>query len=84
MIPSTYFALMAEFGTGHIPITEIGKKYFGYDEAKAKKEAAAGSYPFPVFRVGSNKSVWMVDIAEMATFLDKAKEKAKAEYKLAK
>ena len=82
MTPSTYFALMAEFGTGHIPITEIGRKYFGYDERKAKSEAAQGTYPFPVFRVGSNKSVWMDDIS--AAFLDKVKEQSKTEYKLAK
>lgn len=82
--PSTYFALMAEFNTAHIPITEIGKKYFGYDDQKSKTTAAKSQYPFPVFRVGTQKSVWMVDIAVMAEYLDKVKEKANQEYKTAK
>lgn len=82
--PSTYFALMAEFGTGHIPVTEVGRKYFGYDDRKAKAEAAKGRYPFPVFRAGGQKSIWMVDICVFADYLDKVKEKAKEEYRLAK
>jgi len=82
--PSTYFGLMAEFQKAHIPVTEVGAKYFGYDESKAKREAAAGSYPFPVFRLGSNKTIWMVAIEDLAAYLDKVKEKARAEYKAAK
>lgn len=84
MKPTTYFALMAEFGTGHIPVVEVGKKYFGYDERKAKTAAAGNNYPFPVFRAGSNKSVWMVDAAVFAEYLDKVKAEAEKEYKLAK
>ena len=75
---------MAEFGTGHIPVVEIGKKYFGYDERKAKAEATKNGYPFPVFRVGTQKSIWMVDIVDFSDYLDKVKEQAKEEYRLAK
>jgi len=49
--PSTYFGLMAEFQKAHIPVTEVGSKYFGYDEAKAKRAAAKNEFPFPVFRL---------------------------------
>lgn len=84
MKTSTYFTLMAEFGTGHIPVVEIGKKYFGYDERKAKTEAAKNGYPFPVFRVGTQKSTWMVDIADFSTYLDEVKDKAKEQYRLTK
>ncbi|MGZ5053334.1 MAG: pyocin activator PrtN family protein [Methylobacter sp.] len=84
MTPSTYFGLMAEFQRAHIPITEIGAKYFGFDERKAKSMAADNKYPFPVFRLGSNKTTWMVAIEDFAAYLDKVKEKAKAEYKAAK
>lgn len=76
---TTYFGLMAEFGSAHIPIVDIGRKYFGYDERKAKNEAAKGGYPFPVFRVGGQKTQWMVDVADLSAYLDKIKEKAKAE-----
>jgi hypothetical protein len=79
---STYFALIAEFGAGHVPVTELGKKYFGYDEKKAKVEAARNNYPFPVFRVGGQKSTWMADLKEVAEYLDRVKEKAKKEFNL--
>jgi hypothetical protein len=84
MTPSTYFGLLAEFGTAHVPITELGKKYFGYSELVAKNNAATNKYPFPVFRIGvSNKSTWVADIADVANYIDKVKEKAKKEYLLA-
>jgi len=81
MKPSTYFSLLAEFGTAHIPITDVGKKYFGYSEPEAKRAAISNKYPFPVFRAGSNKSPWVVDAGELADYLDKCIEKAKEEFK---
>jgi len=78
--PSTYFALLAEFGTAHIPIVDIGKKYFNLDERKAKNDAARNKYPFPVFRPGGQKSEWMVDAADFAKYLDEVKEKAAREH----
>jgi hypothetical protein len=84
MTPSTYFGLMAEFQKAHIPITEVGAKYFGYDDEASKRAASNNKYPFPVFRMGSNKTIWMVAIEDLAEYLDKVKEKAKNEFKLAK
>lgn len=87
MTPSTYFGLLAEFGAAHIPVTEIGAKYFGYDEERSKREAAKGvkgAFNFPVFKVGSAKTVWMVDAAVFGEYLDKIKAKAKEEYRAAK
>jgi hypothetical protein len=81
---STHFLLLAEFGTGTIPVVEFAAKYFGYDEDRAKREAALGNYPFPVFRLGSNKTTWLVDIEHVADYLDKVKNKAKAEFNAAK
>jgi len=81
MTPSTYFGLMAEFQKAHIPVTEVGEKYFGHDDKTSKQYASKAKYPFPVFQCGSK---WMVAIEDFAAYLDKTKEKAKAEYKAAK
>lgn len=78
---TTVFALMAEFGTAHIPVTVVGEKYFGYDEKQAKRAAASNDYPFPVFRAGSNKSPWVVDVGVLAAFLDEKRDKASKEFK---
>ncbi len=83
MTPSTYFGLLAEFGRAHIPVTEIGAKYFGHSEVTAKRTAVANKYPFPTFRPGNQQSTLMVDIVVFADYLDKIKEKAKAEFKSA-
>lgn len=84
MKTSTYFSLFAEFGTAHIPITEIGRKYFGYSDSKSKTEALKNNYPFPVFRIGGQKSIWVVDIAVVADYLDAAMDKAKKEWNSAR
>lgn len=83
MTPSTYFGLLAEFGTAHVPVVELGKKYFGYSELISKNKAATNKYPFPVFRIGTEKSTWVADIADVANYIDKVKDKAKKEYLLA-
>jgi hypothetical protein len=78
---TTIFALMTEFGTAHIPVIEVGKKYFGYDEKQAKRAAVQNDYPFPVFRAGSNKSPWVVDVADLSAYLDQCREKSHQEFK---
>ena len=83
MKTSTFFALMAEFQAAHIPITEVGKKYFGYSEAEAKRAATLNKYPFPVFRAGSNKSQWIVNTSDLAEYLDECRDKAVSQYKAA-
>lgn len=78
---TTIFALMAEFGTAHIPVTEVGRKYFGYDEKQAKRAAVENGYPFPVFRAGSNKSPWVVDVGDLSAYLDQCRERSRQEFK---
>ncbi|MBF6648952.1 pyocin activator PrtN family protein [Methylobacter sp. BlB1] len=82
--PSTVFALMYEFGSAHIPVTAVAKKYFGYDENTANRYARQSKFPFPVFRLGGQGTQWMVDAVEFAAYLDKVKEKAKKQFKEAK
>lgn len=81
MTPSTYFGLLAEFGAAHIPVTEVGAKYFGHDDKTAKNYARSARYPFPVFQCGGK---WMIDAAVFGEYLDKIKAKAIEEYKAAK
>ncbi|WP_442498151.1 pyocin activator PrtN family protein [Methylobacter sp. sgz302048] len=82
--PSTVFALMYEFGTAHIPVVDMARKYFGLNEQEAKRAARDNKFPFPVFRAGSNKTPWLVDAVDLAAYLDKVKEKAKKQFREAK
>ena len=72
---STFFALMAEFETGEIPLDEMCAKYFGL-----KKRASLSTLPVPAYHGGSNKSPWLVSTSELATYLDTKKEAARADW----
>jgi hypothetical protein len=78
--PSTYFAILAEFGTAHIPVVDVGRKYFNLEEKKAKIKAARSEYPFPVFRAAGQKSEWLVDASDLAKYIDAIKEKASKQF----
>lgn len=55
---STFFGLLAEFGTAEIPLVQICQKFFGLTEAEAKRRASMQDLPIPVYRAGSQKSPW--------------------------
>ncbi|MGX9721391.1 pyocin activator PrtN family protein [Stenotrophomonas acidaminiphila] len=55
MTTTTVFLLLAEFGTGHIPL-ERCCHHFGMKPKEANRRAARQSLPVPVFRLGSQKS----------------------------
>lgn len=74
---STYFALLAEFGTAHIPLDRIAQKYLDIDLQTAKSKAAKQQLPFPCIRVSGQKSPWFVDAAVLASFLDQKLDDAK-------
>ena len=68
---STYFALLAEFGTANIPLERLAGPYFGLSPDKAAQRAARYQLPVPAFRAGSQKSPWLVSAAVLAEYLDR-------------
>ncbi len=70
----TLFLLMAEFGTGEIPLVDCCEKYFGIAAEQAKRLAAKYSLPVPAYRsAGSQKGQWLVSATDLANHLDKMK-----------
>lgn len=80
MIPTTYYALLMEYGTTDIPLLDFAKKRFGYDELVASRKAKDSAYPFPVFRLGGQKSPWLVNIKDAAEYIDMVSERARKEF----
>jgi hypothetical protein len=74
---NTAFLLMAEFQTAHIPLDNLCEKYFGMKRAEANRKASLQMLPVPVFRAGSNKSGYLVDLNELAKYLDEMNFKAR-------
>lgn len=75
MTTTTVFLLLAEFGTGHIPLEKCCH-HFGMKPEEANRRAARQSLPVPVFRLGSQKSPWLVAADVLATYIDWQREQA--------
>lgn len=73
---STYFALMAEFKTGDIPLRLCCEKYFGLGFKKAGERARHQRLPVPAYRGGSQKAEWLVSAADLARHIDEQREAA--------
>jgi hypothetical protein len=72
MATTTVDDLKNEFGTRFPLLEDVAKKYLGFDDpAVAKKRAASGDLPFPAFKLGSNKSPWLVDVRHFAEYIDR-------------
>lgn len=74
---STYFALMAEFGTADIPLETVADKYFGLNPKNAIRQAAQGRLPVPAYRAASRKSPWLVNAADLAKLIDAQRTEAR-------
>lgn len=76
IMSSTYFGLLAEFGVAEIPLERICEKYFGLSVPKAKRRACLQQLPIPAYRVGSQKSPWLISAIDLAQHIDKQRARA--------
>jgi hypothetical protein len=75
-VNSTYFGLLAEFGEANIPLERVAPKYFGLSYPEARRRAPAKTLPCPTFRLGGQKSPWLVSAADLAELIDLRRERA--------
>lgn len=74
---------MAEYETTDIPLETIATKYFNITHRdKVSSMARHSEFPFPVYRMGGQRSQWMVNIADLAEYIDKARAKAREDFEL--
>ncbi|MBL8299947.1 MAG: pyocin activator PrtN family protein [Rhodanobacteraceae bacterium] len=66
---NTVFLLLAEYGTGQIPLERCAH-LFGLSAEEAAKRACKQALPIPVFRAGTQKSPWIVDATTLGHYLD--------------
>lgn len=78
---STYFALLAEFGTAEIELERVCAKFFGLEVPEAKRRASRQRLPVPAHRAGGQKSGWLINAADLADHIDKQREAAATEWK---
>ena len=78
---STFFALLAEFGTAEIPLESMCEKFFGMSPQEAKRQASRQRLPVPAHRAGGQKSGWLINAADLAQHIDKQRDAAAEEWK---
>lgn len=76
VVNSTYFGLLAEFGEANIPLERVAPKYFGLSCAEARRRAPAKMLPCRAFRLGGQKSPWLVSATDLAELIDVRRQKA--------
>lgn len=67
---STYFVLFAEFGSAHVPVELVGERFFQYKPDYSKRLASERKFPVMTFQAGYEKSPWLVDIADLAMYIN--------------
>ena len=74
---STYFALMAEFGSAQIELGECSVKYFGLGIETANRRAGSQALPVPSFKIATKN---FIKAEVLAQYIDEQSEKAMKEW----
>lgn len=77
--------LRQEFGTQFPRLERVAEVYLNVTASNnLSTKAAQGQIPFPIFKAStSNKAPWLVDVKELAKYLDKLSRKAAEENRAA-
>lgn len=73
---NTIFALLAKFGDVNIPLEKISKDFFGMEPKKANERACLQGLPIPAYKLGGQRSPWLVDAHKLAEYIDQKKQEA--------
>ncbi|KOF04167.1 pyocin activator protein PrtN, phage related protein [Roseivirga seohaensis subsp. aquiponti] len=77
----TELMLLMKYESPIVPLEKICEAYFGCSKNTAKQKAKSGTLPVPAFRLGkSQKLPWMINIQDLASFIEKNSSEAKREW----
>lgn len=72
-------ALVEAYGAIHVPLSKVND-LFGYRTVdSAVKASKAGKLPVPIYRLGGSRSPWLIDVRDLARFIDVQRLAAKPE-----
>ena len=78
----TLFLLQAQYdGRAEIPLNEICDELLHMKYHEAKRQASVQKLPFPVHRLGSQRSPWMVSLLDLAAYIDQQRAAAEVLWK---
>lgn len=76
----TVFLLLAEYETQDVPLALICEKYFGMKEREAIRKASLQQLPVPAYRCGSQRSPYLVNINDLAAYVDTMRAQARKDH----
>ena len=78
---STFFSLMAEFGTAQIPLESMCDKYFNLKYGAAKRKAAKKSLPVPAVKIREEgHTKYFIKAEHLANLIDEQARIAKEDW----
>lgn len=77
----TYSALLIQYESPVVPLSEICEAYFDCDYKAAQRMHRDDKLPIPAFRTGSRQSPLMIKLQDLADHIDAQHSKAKAALK---
>lgn len=80
---NTYTILMMRYMSPVVPLENVVEDYLSHMSIEiAKRKAVKQELPFPVARLGEKKKAsWMVNLADLAMYIDKQTALAKQDHK---
>jgi len=80
---NTQFALLARFESPTVRLKDISEEFFGYTPKTAEDKAKGQDLPVPTFKLrNSERSPTLVNIKDLAAFIDKQHALAKSDWDL--
>jgi hypothetical protein len=74
---STVLLLAHQYNAAAVPVTLVARDYLGVDADTAKRKAARGELPWPVFRGAGQKAPWLVQLIDVAAWIENESAKAR-------
>jgi hypothetical protein len=75
---NTVFLLLAQYDTAQIPL-ERCCDLFGLSPEQAARNATRQALPVPAYK-GKGKAPWLVDVRDLAAWLDERRSEARKEW----
>jgi hypothetical protein len=82
-LSKTELSLLAVYRSPTVRLEDICEKYLNVAIAQARRQAARNQLGIPTFRLGtSQKAPLLVNVAQLAAYIDEQAEKASVEWAL--
>ncbi len=67
---STYASLLIQYGRSTVPLADLSETFLGISVDRAQVMARDGTLVLPAFRLGGQRSPWLVHLYDLAQHID--------------